>query len=151
MSTLPHPCLDLQTTETPQPSVPSWFAETVLIAEYLRTHGLLQTISDQVRLVRGRFARYEVIDFLVLLFGYAISGERTLQAYFTRLAPVADSFMALFERDQMPHRSTLSRFLGMWTMPVSPHCDPCLSRPPLAGAGHQNHSAACGIAVDSTI
>jgi len=89
MGTLPHPCLDLQTTETPHPSVPVWFAETVLIAEYLRTHGLLQAINDQVRLVRGRFGQYEVMDFLVLLFGYAISGERTLEAYFARLAPFA--------------------------------------------------------------
>jgi hypothetical protein len=112
MGTLTHPCIDLHTTEIPQPSVPSWFAETVLIAEYLRTHGFLQAISDQVRLVRGRCGQYEVIDFLVLLFGYAISGERTLEAYFARLAPFAAPFMALFERDQMPHRATLSRFLG---------------------------------------
>jgi hypothetical protein len=53
-----------------------------------------------------------VIDFLVLLFGYAISGERTLQTFFDRLHPFATPFMALFERGALPHRATLSRFLA---------------------------------------
>ena len=56
--------------------------------------------------------RYEVIDFLAVLFGYAISGERTLAAFYERLAPFAGPFMALFGREQLPHRSTLSRFLA---------------------------------------
>jgi hypothetical protein len=112
MTTIAHPCLEVQTSEAPQPAVPPWFAETILIAQYLRTHGLLDAITRQVCLVRGRFGRYESIDFLALLFGYAISGERTLQAYFERLAPFAAPFMALFERDSLPHRATLSRFLS---------------------------------------
>ena len=45
---------------------------------------------------------YEVIDFLAVLFGYAISGERTLEAFYERLQPFAVPFMALFERDQLP-------------------------------------------------
>lgn len=111
MTTIAHPCLEVQTSEPSQPAVPPWFAETILLAQYLGTHGLLDTMTRQVRLVRGRFGRYEVIDFLALLFGYAISGERTLQAYFERLAPFAEPFMALFERGALPHRATLSRFL----------------------------------------
>jgi hypothetical protein len=78
----------------------------------LRGQGLLEALSAQVRLARGRFGRYEVIDFLALLFGHAISGERTLQAFFDRLQPFAGPFMALFERELPPHRSTLSRFLA---------------------------------------
>jgi len=112
MSTITHPCLEVQTAEQPQPAVPSWFAETILIAQYLRTYGLLDALMTQVRLARGRFGRYEVVDCLALLFGYAISGERTLQAYFERLASVATPFMALFEREALPHRATLSRFLA---------------------------------------
>src|SRR5215470_19788205 len=112
MPTIAHPCLEVQTSEAPQPAVPPWFAETILLAQYLRAHGLLEAMATQVRLVRGRFGRYEVIDFLALLFGYAISGERTLQAYFERLAPFAAPFMALFERGALPHRATLSRFLA---------------------------------------
>jgi hypothetical protein len=112
MGTLPHPCVDIHTTPAPQPSIPPWFAETVLIAGYLRSHGLLEALNTQVRFVRKRFGQYEVIDFLAPLFGYAISGERTLQAFFDRLQPFAEPFMALFERGTTPHRSTLSRFVA---------------------------------------
>jgi hypothetical protein len=112
MTTIAHPCLEVQTSVAPQPAVPPWFAETILIAQYLRTHGLLEAMTTQVRLVRGRFGQYEVLDFLALLFGYAISGERTLQAYCEQLAPFAAPFMALFERGALPHRATLSRFLA---------------------------------------
>ncbi|MGO8949917.1 MAG: hypothetical protein ACLQUY_20125 [Ktedonobacterales bacterium] len=112
MATLPHPCVDIHTTPAPQPSIPPWFAESVLIAGYLRSHGLLEALNTQVRLVRKRFGQYEVLDFLALLLGYAISGERTLQAFFDRLQPFAEPFMALFERGTVPHRSTLSRFLA---------------------------------------
>jgi hypothetical protein len=64
---------------------------------------------------RRRFGRYEVIDFLAVLFGYAISGERTLEAFYEKLQPFAVPFMALFERDRLPARSTLSRFLAALT------------------------------------
>jgi len=55
-------------------------------------------------------AAYAVIDFLAVLFGYAISGERTLEEFYQRLHPVAVPFMALFERERLPSRSALSRF-----------------------------------------
>ena len=57
-------------------------------------------------------AAYAVIDFLAVLFGYAISGERTLAEFFERLAPFGTAFMALFGRSTLPHRSSLSRFLA---------------------------------------
>lgn len=53
-----------------------------------------------------------------MLFGYAISGERTLEAFYEVLSPFAVPFMALFGRDQMPSRSALSRFLAALTQPV---------------------------------
>ncbi len=55
---------------------------------------------------------YEVIDFLAPLFGYAISGERTLEKFYQRLQPFAVPFMALFDCDRLPSRSALSRFLA---------------------------------------
>ena len=61
------------------------------------------------------FGRYDVIDFLAVLFGYAISGERTLEEFYESLQPFAIPFMALFERDQLPSRSALSRFLAALT------------------------------------
>jgi hypothetical protein len=65
-----------------------------------------------VRLVGGRFGTNEPIDFLALLIGYAISGERTLADFFERVEPFETAFMALFGRSGLPHRSSLSRFLA---------------------------------------
>jgi hypothetical protein len=76
----------------------------------------------------------QLIDFLAVLFGYAISGERTLEEFYERLQPVAVPFMALFERDRLPSRSALSRFLAAVTeAPVETlrtlFLDDLLSRP----------------------
>ena len=115
MTSIADGSMKIQTTSESNPSPPSWFGEVVLLIEYLRKHGVLSKISEQVRFARRRFGRYEVIDFLAVLFGYAISGERTLEAFYERLQPFAAPFMALFDRDQLPARSTLSRFLAALT------------------------------------
>src|SRR5260370_27822651 len=47
-----------------------------------------------------------------MLFGYAVSGDRTLTAFYQRLLPFAEPFMALFGRAKLPHPATLSRFLA---------------------------------------
>ncbi len=105
----------IQTSSESVPSTPSWFGEVVLMAAHLRKHGVLTQISERVRFARRRFGHYEVIDFLAVLFGYAISGERTLEEFYERLQPFAVPFMALFERDRLPSRSALSRFLAALT------------------------------------
>src|SRR5260221_7495043 len=105
----------IQTSSESVPSTPSWFGEVALIVGYLRRQGVLTKISERVRFARRRFGHYEVIDFLAVLFGYAISGEHTLEAFYARLHPFAVPFMALFDRDQLPARSTLSRFLAALT------------------------------------
>jgi hypothetical protein len=64
-----------------------------------------------VRFARSRFGQYDTIDFIVVLLGYATSGERTIEAFYERVHPFATEFMALFGRSRLPHRSTLSRFL----------------------------------------
>jgi hypothetical protein len=102
----------IHTTGEANPSPPVWFGEVVLLIGYLRQQGILSKISEQVRFARRRFGHYEVIDFLAVLFGYAISGERTLEAFYEHLQPWAGPFMALFGRDQRPSRSALSRFLA---------------------------------------
>ncbi len=109
---LSNPCIEIQTSEEPRPAVPAWLAEVVIVVQSLTTKGVLDAFAQQVRLVRGRFGRYEPIDFLGLLLGYAISGERTLEAFFARLAPFESAFMALFGRRCCPHRASLSRFLA---------------------------------------
>ncbi len=105
-------CIEVQTSAVDRPSVPPWFGEVTILAQHLATKGLLEAFTHQIRLVRGHFGHYEPIDFLVLLIGYAISGERTLADFFERLAPLEAAFMALFGRANLPHRSSLSRFLA---------------------------------------
>ncbi len=107
-----NPCIEVQTTAETRFSVSAWFAEVVIIAGYLEQKGLLKAFAYQVHLVRGHFGTYEPIDFLALLIGYAIRGERTLAEFFERVAPFATAFMALFGRKSLPHRSSLSRFLA---------------------------------------
>ncbi len=74
---IPNPCIEIQTSPVDRFSVPEWFAEVVIVAQHLAMNELLEAFAHQVRLVRGRFGSYEPIDFLALLIGYAISGERT--------------------------------------------------------------------------
>ena len=107
--------VSIQAISRPEPSTPSWFGEVVLLAKYLRKHGILTKLSEGIRFARKRFGCYDVIDFLAVLFGYAVSSERTLEEFYERLQPFAVPFMALFERDRLPARSTLSRFLAALT------------------------------------
>ena len=89
-----------------------------LIAHFLKRRGVLAAIEERARFARRRFGQYDLIDFVVVLLGYAISSERTLAAFYERLSPFATPFMALFERDRLPHRSTLSRFLASLDQPT---------------------------------
>jgi hypothetical protein len=107
-----HSSLLIQITPESLPSAPSWLGEVAVVAQMLKHTGLLHAIQDHVQFARARFGNSDTIDFVVVLLGYALSGERTLKAYYTRLSPFADAFMALFGRDRLPDRSTLSRFLA---------------------------------------
>lgn len=112
MTSIADGSVKIQTTSESNPAPPAWFGEVVLLIGYLRTHGVLSKISEQVRFARRRFGHYDTIDFLAVLFGYAISGERTLEEFYESLQPLAIPFMAFFERDRLPSRSALSRFLA---------------------------------------
>ena len=112
MTSIAHSPVTIQVSAQSVPSTPCWFGEVALIAHYLLRQGVLSAIEEQVRFARRRFGRYEVIDFVAVLLGYAISGERTLETFYERVQPFANAFMALFGRERLPHRSTLSRFLA---------------------------------------
>ena len=86
--------------------------EVAAFARVLAHTGILTQIQEQVRFARARFGQYELIDFVAVLLGYMLSGEPTLLAFYERLTPWADAFMALFGRNRLPHRSTLSRYLS---------------------------------------
>ncbi len=113
MTTIAYSPVNIQTSTQSVPSIPDWFGEVTLIVSHLHHQGVFADLAEQVRFARRRFGRYEVIDFLAVLFGYAISGERTLEAFYERLHPWASAFMALFGRDRLPARATLSRFLAV--------------------------------------
>src|SRR6266568_4011005 len=94
------------------PSTPLWMGEVAAVAQVLRHVGLLKGIQEHVQFARARFGQYDTMDFVVVLLGYALSGEATLESFYERLAPFAAVFMALFGRHRLPSRSALSRFLA---------------------------------------
>ncbi len=118
MKSIADSSVTIQTSSHSVPATPCWFGEVTPIAHYLRHQGVFALIEERVRFVRRRFGHYDLIDFVAVLLGYAISGERTLEAFYERVQPFANAFMALFERDQLPHRSTLSRFLAALDEPI---------------------------------
>ena len=78
MSSIANSPVNIQTSSQSVPSTPRWFGEVTVIAQFLKYQGVLSAIEEQVRFARRRFGHYEVIDFVAVLLGYAISGERTL-------------------------------------------------------------------------
>jgi hypothetical protein len=110
MTSIADGSVKIQATPESNLSTPSWFGEVVVISTYLWTQGVFKKINEQARFARKRFGRDELIDFLAVLFGYAISGERTLEEFSQRLQPFAVPFMALCDRNRLPSRSALSRF-----------------------------------------
>ena len=82
-----HPAVTIQVNPTSAPSTPSWMGEVAAVAHVLTHVGLLKAIQDHVQFARARFGQYDTIDFVVVLLGYALSGEATLQSFYERLAP----------------------------------------------------------------
>ena len=118
MSSIASAVVSIHTSPQSVPSLPSWFGEVSIVAHYLTQLGILEALSQHVHFARRRFGHYEVIDFVAVLIGYALSGERTLHTFYERLSPFATAFMALFGRARLPHRSTLSRFLAAIDRPA---------------------------------
>src|SRR5216684_1157413 len=112
-----HSSLLIQITPESAPSPPSWLGEVAVEAQVLQHTGLLKAIQDHVQFARARFGHYDTIDFVVVLIGYALSGEPTLKAFYERLWPFAPTFMALFGRTDLPCHCTLSRFLAALDQP----------------------------------
>ncbi len=77
MTSIADASVKIPTTSESNFSNPSWFGEVVVISRSLQKHGILSKINEYVRFARKRCGQDEVIDFLAVLFGYAISGERT--------------------------------------------------------------------------
>jgi len=113
-----HPSVHLQMASEDLPSIPTWFGEVAIVAQVFTTSGVLKNIEQQVRFARARFGTYELVDFVAVLIGYAVSAEPSLLAFYERLQPFASAFMALFGRKSLPHRCTLSRYLAALDQPT---------------------------------
>ena len=113
MTTIAYSPVNIQTSARSVPSIPNWFGEITLLAHHLQQQGVLAAIEEQVRFARRRFGRYEVIDFVAVLAGLRCQ-RRTDAGNLLRVpsTDVAEPFMALFGRDRLPARATLSRFLA---------------------------------------
>src|SRR5713101_209898 len=112
-----HSSVKVQIAPECAPTLPSWFGEVAVVAHVLTQFGILDAIGQRVRFARARFGHYDTIDFIVVLIGYAVSGQPTLHAFYARLWPFAPTFMALFGRNTLPCHSTLSRFLAALDQP----------------------------------
>jgi hypothetical protein len=117
-SSMTHSTVHVQIASENRPSTPAWFGEVAIVAQVLSSSGVLRKIEEEVRFARARFGIYELIDFVAVLIGYAVSTEASLQTFYERVQPFAPAFMALFGRQNLPHRSTLSRYLAALDQPV---------------------------------
>jgi hypothetical protein len=111
------PVVHIQVDPTDLPSTPSWFGEVAVVTHALQRYGVLKAIQERVRFARARMGKYELIDFVAMLIGYAVSGEPTLRAFCERVQPFASAFMALFGRADFPNPATLSRYLAVLDQP----------------------------------
>ncbi len=118
MNSIADGLVHIQTSSEVQFATPSWLGEVALLASHLRKQEILTRICERVRFARRRFGRYDVLDCVAVLFGYAISGEGTLEAFYEVVQPFASTFMALFGRSRLPAASPLSRFFA--ALPAEP-------------------------------
>jgi hypothetical protein len=69
MTSIADGAVSIQTASVSVPSTPSWFGEVVLLITHLKKQGVLAKFCERIQFARRRFGRYEVIDFLAVLFG----------------------------------------------------------------------------------
>jgi hypothetical protein len=85
-----------------RPRIPSWFGEAVLWGKYWLESGLVGYLEEEVRVVRGRMGQYEVMDFVLLLNSYAVSGEKTIADFYKAIEPVKEVLMSEWGRKRCP-------------------------------------------------
>ena len=75
MTSMASSSVTIQTSTQSVPSTPPWFGEVAIMAHHLTRLGTLSAIEERVRFARRRFGHYDVIDFVSVLIGYALSSE----------------------------------------------------------------------------
>jgi hypothetical protein len=94
-----------------QRTAPPWLAEMAVLAAVWVSSGLLEKLCKLVHVPRGRMGKYEECDFILVLLGYAASGEKTLLSFYKRLEGFEAVLAGLWRGKEVPSRSALSRFL----------------------------------------
>jgi hypothetical protein len=84
----------IQITPEPLPSTPTFMGEVAAFAHRLAHTGIRSAIQEQVRFTHARFGHDDLIDVVAALIGSILSGEPTLLAFYERLAPFAEPFVA---------------------------------------------------------
>ena len=87
--------------------MPSWMGEVAAFAQVLTHEASLKTIQEQVRFARARFGQYDLIDFVVVLIGYTISGEADLEGFLRTTCPFCRAVHG-----------------PLWSQPVAPSLNP---------------------------
>ena len=78
----------IQTSSQSVPATHCWLGEESLIAHHQRHYGMLALIEERVCFAHRCFGHSDLIDFVVVLLGYTIKGERTLETFYKRLQPL---------------------------------------------------------------
>jgi hypothetical protein len=76
MTSIADSSVSIQTSSESVPCPPPWFGEVVLMIAHLQKRGVLAKISERVQFKRRRFGRYEMIDFLAILFTPSVANAR---------------------------------------------------------------------------
>lgn len=101
----------LTTSPEPDPALPPWWAQGLLLMLRARDSGVLTGMQQTVRVPRGRIGRYEVCDFAAVLILYALSAAATLETLYAVMPRCAPALFAAWRRERVPSRSALCRFL----------------------------------------
>jgi hypothetical protein len=123
-----HSAITIQTSPDSLPSIPHWMGEVAAFAQILHQTRILTTIEERVRFARARMGTYELIDFVAILIGYALSGEPTLRAFYNRLIPFANVFMAFLGASSYPRAQLCRAFWRHSIRPAWKACEPCSRR-----------------------
>jgi len=120
---------DIDVTEHVQTRQPGWFQEAVMVLTLLARRGLPEVLAKHVRVERGKTPKYTTPDFILLIFAYAVSHHLNYNSFDhaaglpvlpsrtptdgdEEAVRVAHALMATWKRNEVPHRSAVSRWLA---------------------------------------
>ena len=120
---------DIDVTEHVQTRQPGWFQEAVMVLTLLAHRGLPEVLAKHVRVERGKTPKYTTPDFILLIFAYAVSHHLNYNSFDhaaglpvlpsrtptdgdEEAVRVAHALMATWKRNEVPHRSAVSRWLA---------------------------------------